>query len=244
VSIFRSAKQYSVASSSFLAFLAVGVAASAALGPAALAQAGQTLTGQAAFTDWNQQQPGVRHKITVADLPQPYATESSNNQPKVIARPANAWPVAPAGFKVTLYAGGDTAPMQRADNVEHMTRSKGTFTEPRLITVAPNGDLFLADSGAGEVIVLRGVRPDGKAAQIATFATGLDHPFGIAFYPAENPRYVYIANTSNVVRFAYHAGDLHATGAAETVVPQQGWETYAGLGRVGFQCRRRRYQSA
>jgi glucose/arabinose dehydrogenase len=231
LSILRSAKRCPVASGSLLAFLAVGIVASFTFGAAAVAQAGQTLTGQAAFTDWNQQQPGIRHKITVADLPQPYATESSNNQPKVIAKPANAWPIAPAGFKVTLYAGGDTAPMQRADNVEHMTRSKGTFTEPRLITVAPNGDLFLADSGAGEVIVLRGVRPDGKAAQIATFATGLDHPFGIAFYPAENPRYVYVANTTNVQRFAYHAGDLHATGAAETVVPQlAGWAQLTGGG--------------
>jgi glucose/arabinose dehydrogenase len=228
--MFHPAKQSSISSSLF-ALLAIGVAASAAFGSAAVAQTGQTLTGQAAFTDWNQEHPGVRHKITVADLPQPYATESVNNQPHLVPRPENAWPVAPAGFKVTLYAGGDTTPMQRADNVEHMTRSKGTFTEPRLITVAPNGDLFLADSGAGEVIVLRGVKADGKAAQIATFATGLDHPFGIAFYPAENPRYVYVANTSNVVRFAYHAGDLHAAGPAETVVAQlAGWAQLTGGG--------------
>jgi glucose/arabinose dehydrogenase len=195
------------------------------------AQATQTLTGQAAFTDWNQQQPGVGHKITVADLPQPKPDEAVNNQPSLVPRPANAWPIAPPGFKVTLYAGGDTTPMQRADNVEHMARSKGTFTEPRLITVAPNGDLFLSDSGAGEVIVLRGLGPDGKAAQIATFATGLDHPFGIAFYPADNPKYVYIANTTNVQRFAYHSGDLHASGPAETIVPQlAGWAQLTGGG--------------
>jgi glucose/arabinose dehydrogenase len=112
-----------------------------------------------------------------------------------------------------------------------MTRSGGTFTEPRLIRISPNGDLFLSDSGAGEVIVLRGVGADGKAAQIATFASGLDHPFGIAFYPTDNPRFVYIANTSNVVRFPYHSGDLHATGAAETVVPQlAGWAQLTGGG--------------
>ena len=75
------------------------------------------LTGQAAFTDWNQQSPGVRHKITVADLPEPKPDEAVANQPHVIPRPEGAWPVAPAGFKVTLYAGGDTTPMQRADNV-------------------------------------------------------------------------------------------------------------------------------
>ena len=172
----RRAKAFLATRVSGVALLSIGVSSFAALGAPAGAQA--TLTGQAAFTDWNQQQPGVRHKITVADLPAPNPSEAVSNQPRVIARPANAWPVAPAGFKVTLYAGGDTTPMQRADNVEHMTRSSGTFTEPRLVRVAPNGDLFLSDSGAGEVIVLRGVGPDGKAAQISTFATGLDHPFG------------------------------------------------------------------
>ena len=136
----------------------------------------QTVTGQAAFADWNQQQPGVRRKITLADLPQPNPDEAVNNTPHLIPRPEGAWPIAPAGFKVTLYAGGDTAPMQRADNKQFMKQSGGTFTMPRLIRTAPNGDLFLADSGAGTLFVLRGVSSDGKAAQIEKFATGLDHP--------------------------------------------------------------------
>jgi len=179
----------------------------------------QVITGQAAFADWNQQQPGIRRKITLADLPEPNPAEAVNNTPHVIPRPADAWPLAPAGFKVTLYAGGDTAPMQRADNKEHMRLSGGTFTMPRLIRTAPNGDLFLADSGAGTIFILRGIGPDGKAAQVEKFATGLDHPFGIAFYPATNPSYVYVGNATTVQRIPYHSGDLHATGAPETVVP-------------------------
>ncbi len=177
------------------------------------------LTGQAAFTDWNQQAPGTRHKITVADLPEPKPEEAVSNQPHVIPRPADAWPIAPPGFKVTLYAGGDNAPMQRADNTEHMAIAKGTFTMPRLLRTAPNGDIFLADSGAGKIIVMRGANPDGKAATLETFANGLDHPFGIAFYPAANPKYVYVGNATTVVRFPYKAGDLHASGPAETIVP-------------------------
>lgn len=184
-----------------------------------LAQSGPLLTGQAAFTDWNQQSPGVRHKITLADLPQPMPEEAVSNPPHVIPRPVDAWPIAPAGFKVTLYAGGDNAPLQRAEATEHMMRATGTFTQPRLIRVAPNGDLFVADSGAGIVDVLRGVGPDGKAAQVEHFAAGLDHPFGIAFYPADHPRYIYIGNTTTVVRFAYHSGDLHASAAPEIIVP-------------------------
>jgi glucose/arabinose dehydrogenase len=195
----------------------VFVAASIFL-PAAL-QAQQTVTGQAAFADWNQQQPGLRRKITLADLPEPKPDEAVDNTPRVIPRPSDAWPIAPAGFKVTLYAGGDSAPMQRADNKERMVQSSGTFTMPRLIRTAPNGDLFLADSGAGTIFILRGVGSDGKAAHVEKFATGLDHPFGIAFYPAEDPRYVYVGNATTVQRIPYHSGDLHATAAPETIVP-------------------------
>jgi glucose/arabinose dehydrogenase len=176
------------------------------------------LTGQSAFTDYDQQVPGLRHKITVADLPEPKPEEAVANQPHLVVKPADAWPTVPAGFKVTLYAGGDAKPMQRADNVQFMKLSGGTFTEPRLLRTAPNGDLFVADSGAGSIIVLRGVNPDGKAATLSTFATGLDHPFGISFYPSANPKYVYIGNATTVVRFPYHSGDLKATGPAETIV--------------------------
>jgi glucose/arabinose dehydrogenase len=164
------------------------------------AQASQeTITGKAAFTDYSEEHPGVTRKITVADLPQPMEDTSVDNKGSVVPRPAGAWPQAPAGFKVELYAAG--------------------FTEPRLIRTAPNGDLFLADSKAGMIRVLRGVGGDGKAQTTETFATGLDHPFGIAFYPREAPQWVYVANTTSVVRFPYKAGDLKATGAAQTVVP-------------------------
>jgi glucose/arabinose dehydrogenase len=186
----------------------------------ASAQQQPLLTGQSAFTDWSQQAPGVRHKITLADLPQPDPSQSVGNQPNLIPRPSDAWPIAPAGFKVTLYAGGDAAPLQRKDNTEHMRLSGGTFTQPRIVRTAPNGDIFLADTGAGTIFVLRGATPDGKAATIEKFATGLDHPFGIAFYPnGPNPKYIYVGNATTIQRFAYTPGDLHATGAPETMVP-------------------------
>jgi glucose/arabinose dehydrogenase len=176
---------------------------------------------QAPFADYAQQQPGTHHKVTLADLPAPHPSEAVDNGPKLIDRPEGAWPKAPAGYKVTLYAGGDAPPMTRAENKQQITTAahEGTFVMPRLIRTAPNGDLFLSDSQAGTIFVLRGTNSDGKAAHIEKFATGLNHPFGIAFYPAEHPRYVYVANTFTVVRFPYHDGDLHATGPAETLVP-------------------------
>ena len=109
--------------------------------------------------------------------------------------------VAPAGFKVEMYAQG--------------------FKEPRLMRTAPNGDIFLADSHGDKIIVLRGVGPDGKAQTVSTFASDLDLPFGIAFYPSgPNPKWVYVGNTNSVVRFPYKSGDLVATGKPETIVAQ------------------------
>jgi glucose/arabinose dehydrogenase len=183
------------------------------------AQQQPLLTGPSAFTDWNQEAPGVRHKLTVADLPEPNPSESVQNTAPIIPRPANAWPIAPTGFKVTLYAGGDGKPNQRSDNIESMVPTPGTFLLPRHLTVAPNGDVFLSDSGAGTLFVLRGVTPDGKAATIEKYATGLDHPFGVAFYPAQSPKYLYVANATSIQRFPYKSGDLHASASPETIVP-------------------------
>lgn len=177
------------------------LALAAASVPCALhAQQGTLLTGQSAFTDYSKETPGARHKLTVADLPKPMPETSATNRPQVVPRPEGAFPQAPAGFKVTLYA--------------------GNVASPRLIRTAPNGDLFVAASYSGEVDVYRGVAADGTAAQRSVFATGLDHPFGIAFYPADDPKWIYIANTVNVVRFPYKVGDLKATAAPETIVPE------------------------
>jgi glucose/arabinose dehydrogenase len=159
------------------------------------------ISGTAAFDTYETEKPGTFRKITVADLPQPYATEGVGNPPKVVARPENAWPQAPAGFKVQLYA--------------------ENLVEPREIKRAPNGDLFVAESHGNKVDVFRGITSDGKAEQTSTFAEGLHNPFGIAFYPlGDNPQWVYVANTNSVVRFPYKNGDLKASGAAQTIIPE------------------------
>src|SRR5262249_30809960 len=160
----------------------------------------QVITGKAAFADYSQQKPGTFRKITLADLPQPFESASAMNMPSVVARPANAWPQAPPGFKVELYAAG-------LDN-------------PRLIRTAPNGDLFLAESQTGKIKVFRGVGKNGQAETTEVFATGLDRPFGIAFYPpGPNPQWVYVGNTGSVVRFPYRVGDMKASGPKQVIVP-------------------------
>ena len=54
----------------------------------------------------------------------------------------------------------------------------------------------------------------------ALFASGLDRPFGIAFYPpGPNPTHVYVAESGRVVRFRYANGNLVASASPETIVP-------------------------
>ena len=56
--------------------------------------------------------------------------------------------------------------------------------------------------------MFRGVGPDGRAVLIERFATGLNKPFGLAFYPSGNdPRWLYVGNTDSVVRFPYQRND-------------------------------------
>jgi glucose/arabinose dehydrogenase len=150
------------------------------------------------FTDFRYEKPGTFRKITVADLPQPYTTQSAENGPKLVARPENAWPVALPGFKVGLYA--------------------GALDNPRTLRTAPNGDIFLTESDPGRIRVYRGLTSDGKPEQSAVFASGLKHPYGLAFYPpGPDPQWLYVGSTSELVRFPYHNGDLKASGAAEHI---------------------------
>jgi hypothetical protein len=91
---------------------------------------------------------------------------------------------------------------------------------PRLLRVSPSGDVFVAESQAGQIRVLRGADGATEAAQNEIFAEGLDRPFGIAFFPpGPQPRWLYVAETNAVIRFPFAPGDIKAHGAPETVVP-------------------------
>ena len=139
--------------------------------------------------------PGTRHLFRPEDLPAPYATSSASRGPSVAPRPAGAAPAVPPGFTATLLASG--------------------LNGPRTLRTGPTGDVFLAESSAGQIRVFRGDAPP------AVFATGLDLPFGIAFWPpGPAPRFVYVAETDKVVRFPYAPGLLRASGPAQVVVPE------------------------
>lgn len=156
-------------------------------------------TGGKDPNDWQLQAPGLQHHFKVADLPAPFATTSSGNGPRVVPAPANAVLSVPAGFAVKEFATG--------------------LRNPRLMRTAPNGDIFIAETGPGRIRVMR--TKDGADAPVENqiFAQDLRGPFGISFYPpGDNPQWVYVANNNSVVRFPYHNGDLKATGEPEVIV--------------------------
>jgi len=166
----------------------------------ALAQS-KPLTGAAAFGDWHADKPGVSRLIRPADLPKPGATPSSANGPHIVRRPPSPLPRVPAGFKIELFADG--------------------LSGPRQMRVAPNGDIFVAETGQGRIRVLRATDGSTKPSANEIYASGLHQPFGIAFFPSgNNPQWVYVAETDRIVRFPYNPGDLKASQKPETVVAE------------------------
>jgi glucose/arabinose dehydrogenase/cytochrome c2 len=151
--------------------------------------------------DWRQDAPGRVHRIDLATLPPPFATPSTRNGPKLIARPPNAALALPPGFHIEPFA---------AD-----------LEGPRKMLVAANGDILVSETVGGRISVLHPT-PDGtRAAGADVYLQGLKQPFGLAFYPnADHPRWLYIAETNRVTRYAYRVGDVKPGGEAEVVIPQ------------------------
>jgi glucose/arabinose dehydrogenase len=136
--------------------------------------------------------------IRLTDLPEPYHTQSNVKPPKDIPRPADAAFQVPEGFSVNMFS-------ERLDSA-------------RWMAVAPNGDIFVVQSRKNRITVLRDSNKDGAADQVFTFAEGkeqgLDQPMGIDFRDG----YLYVANTSGIVRFRYRNGQTRLSAPAEPFI--------------------------
>jgi glucose/arabinose dehydrogenase len=135
------------------------------------------------------------YQLKSQDLPKPFATESASRSSKIIPQSKNSKLTVPVGFKINVYA-------------------EGNFKNPRWMTLAPNGDVFLADSAANSIIILRDKDKDGLAEERFTFAENLRQPFGMAF----GGDWFYVANTDSVVRFKYKNGQTRAEGEPEKII--------------------------
>lgn len=132
--------------------------------------------------------------ITATQLPQPFATPWNRAIPRIVDPPEGVTLTVPPGFEVNIFA--------------------DALSNPRRMTMAPNGDVFVALSRAGEITVLRDTNGDGVAEERATFARDLERPYGLAFHEG----FLYVGNNDAVVRFPYLPGQLQAASAPEHVV--------------------------
>jgi glucose/arabinose dehydrogenase len=127
-------------------------------------------------------------------LPAPFASKSANNGAEETKPPKGFLPQVPAGFKINVFA--------------------EDFKEPRWMSIAPNGDVFLSDSAAGKVVILRDPQHTGSAQQNEVFVSGLKQPYGIVFHDD----YVYVADTNALLRFKYDAKTSKRQGEAEQLM--------------------------
>jgi glucose/arabinose dehydrogenase len=138
--------------------------------------------------------PGLRAQVTNGtkpELPAPFASKSATNPAEEGKPPKGFLPTVPDGFKINIFA---------AD-----------FKGPRWMVIAPNGDVFLADTAGGKVVVLRDPQHTGSAQQNEVFVSGLREPYGIVFHDD----YVYVGNTDALLRFKYDAKTSKRQGEAE-----------------------------
>ncbi len=153
------------------------------------------------------------------ELPAPYETKSSRNYCKVIGWPDGKTPLAPAGFKVNLFADG-------LDN-------------PRNIYVLPNGDILVSQANteitgikklgadiigasgsqdlnksANNLVLLRDKDGDGKADAKTVFLSGLNQPYGMLLLKD----WFYVANTDGLWRYPYKTGETSITAAGQKIL--------------------------
>jgi len=151
--------------------------------------------------NWRLDAPGRLHRINANSLPPAFATPSSRNNASVVPKPSNASLAVPPGFHVATFI--------------------STLTGPRKMLVASNGDILVTEMRAGRVTVLHPSSDGSSVTGTDVYLQGLKQPFGLAFYPsAQNPQWLYVAETNRVTRYAYQVGDVKPRGAAQIVVAQ------------------------
>jgi glucose/arabinose dehydrogenase len=176
---------------------------------------GLTVLTLAATIGCSQNKPNPADADTVKDssrqvihLPAPYQTKSARNFCKVIGWPKGKMPLAPAGFKVNLFA----------DSLDN----------PRNIYVAPNGDIFVSEANtelnammrlgadiigigksqkygksANDIILFRDTNGDGVPDLRTVFLSGLNQPYGILVIGNS----FYVANTDGIIKYPYTTGE-------------------------------------
>jgi glucose/arabinose dehydrogenase len=103
----------------------------------------------------------------------------------------------------------------------------------RALALDPRGVLLVAVPSKGRVVALPERKGSGRRADVVTVLQGLDLPHGLAFHRG----YLYVAETSRIVRYRYHAPTRAASGPTVVVrgLPRAGhhWTRAIVFGRDG-----------
>lgn len=140
-------------------------------------------------------------RITLADLPQPFASDSASKSPNVISVPSNPRLRVPEGFTVNVFA---------AD-----------LSAPRWLALTPSGDVLVTETKQNRIRLLRDTNGDGVADQRQTFASadnGLNLPFGMAFAKGS----FFLGNTDAVLQFPFSEGQQQLAGTGKKIADLPG----------------------
>lgn len=161
----------------------------------AIGNLGQTMPGPSQLPTVVTVERPVVHRVAADTMPKPFETKSAFRGSKRVPQPAGAKLYMPKGFRINVFA-------------------EGHFRNPRWMALAPNGDVFVADSRANSIVVLRDKNKDGIAEERFVFSDKLSQPFGMAFHRD----WFYVANTDSIVRFRYRPGQTVADGDPEKLI--------------------------
>ncbi|MCC9138026.1 PQQ-dependent sugar dehydrogenase [Pontibacter silvestris] len=141
----------------------------------------------------------VNTEVGQLSLPAPDTTHDAEKRSNIVGWSEGETPKAPAGFAVTKFA----------DGLKH----------PRNIYLAPNNDIFIAESddeekSANQITLLRDTNNDGKPDLQEVFMTGLNQPYGMLVLNG----YFYVGNTDGIVRYPYKEGQTKITSKGEKIL--------------------------
>ncbi|WP_259782515.1 PQQ-dependent sugar dehydrogenase [Aestuariispira ectoiniformans] len=151
------------------------------------------VTALAAAATARADQPGTVYHIRPDNLPKPYATSSAVNPSTRTYRPEGIPLKVTSGFQVNLFA--------------------EDLTHPRNILAASDGTVFLAESKADKITILKDRDGDGHTDYSGSYVTGANRPHGLALHAG----YLYFADLDGIWRIAWQPGSMKPSTAPKMI---------------------------